>query len=188
MKLTLHGRHVVLEPLTLAHVPEMVAATSEDPSLYQWNVVPRGHDEARVYVEAAIDRADMVPFAIRWEGRLVGSTRFCRIERWEGSQTPTVCEIGYTWLAASAIRTVVNTDAKRTMLTHAFDDWGVVRVSLITDVRNTPSRRAIERLGATFEGVIRAERLAVDGTVRDTARYSIIREEWPAVKARLDAL
>jgi N-acetyltransferase len=184
----LEGRHVVLEPLTLDHVPEMVEATNEDPSLYQWNVVPRSHNEARVYVEAAIDRADMVPFAIRWEGRFVGSTRFCRIERWEGSQTPTVCEIGYTWLAASAVRTVVNTDAKRTLLTHAFDEWGVLRVSIITDVRNEVSRRSIERLGATLEGIIRAERLAVDGTVRDTARYSIIRDEWPAVKERLESL
>lgn len=184
----LTGRHVVLEPLTLGHVDEMVEATSEDPSLYQWNVVPRSHNEARVYVEAAIDRADMIPFAIRWEGRLVGSTRFCRIERWEGSQHPTVCEIGYTWLAASAIRTVVNTDAKRTLLTHAFDEWGVLRVSIITDVRNEPSRKAIERLGATLEGIIRAERLAVDGTVRDTARYSIVRDEWPALKERLEAL
>ncbi|HYD10223.1 MAG TPA: GNAT family protein [Acidimicrobiales bacterium] len=184
----LRGRHVVLEPLTLDHVDEMVEATSEDPSLYQWNVVPRSHNEARVYVEAAIDRADMIPFAIRWDGRLVGSTRFCRVERWEGSQTPTVCEIGYTWLAASAIRTVVNTDAKRTLLCHAFDEWKVLRVSIITDVRNEPSRRAIERLGATLEGVIRAERLAVDGTVRDTARYSIVRDEWPAVKALLESL
>lgn len=184
----LRGNAVVLEPLTLDHVPEMVEATSEDPSLYQWNQVPRSADEARVYVEAAIDRADMVPFAIRWDGRFVGSTRFCRIERWDGSHHPTVCEIGYTWLAASAIRTVVNTDAKRTLLTHAFDEWEVLRVSIITDVRNEPSRRAIERLGATLEGVIRAERLAVDGTVRDTARYSIVRDEWPAVKARLAAL
>ena len=184
----LHGRHVVLEPLTLGHVPEMVEATAEDPSLYQWNQVPRTANEARVYVEAAIDRADMVPFAIRWEGRFVGSTRFCRIERWEGSLTPTVCEIGYTWLAASAVRTVVNTDAKRTMLSHAFDEWGVLRVSIITDVRNEVSRRAIERLGASLEGIIRAERLAVDGTVRDTARYSIIRDEWPAVKERLESL
>jgi len=97
-----------------------------------------------------------------------------------------VVEIGYTWLAASAQRTGLNLGAKRLMLAHAFDTWSVHRVSLDTDVRNHQSRQAIEALGARFEGVIRAERIGADATVRDSARFSIVASEWPDVRAHLD--
>jgi len=98
-----------------------------------------------------------------------------------------VVEIGATWLAASAQRTRCNTEAKILMLAQAFDVWQVHRVSLKTDARNAKSRRAIERLGALFEGVRRADMPGSDGSVRDSAYYSIVRAEWPDVRKRLDA-
>ncbi len=100
---------------------------------------------------------------------------------------PSVAEIGATWLAASAQRTHINTRAKMLLFSQAFDDWSAVRVCLKTDVRNARSRAAIDRLGARFEGVRRAHMLATDGTARDTAYYSVLREEWPGVQAVLVA-
>ncbi len=100
---------------------------------------------------------------------------------------PSVAEIGGTWLAASAQRTAVNTEAKLLLLGHAFDTWAALRVCLKTDARNARSRAAIDRLGARFEGVRRAHVLALDGTARDSAYYSIVRAEWPGVRAGLIA-
>ena len=96
-------------------------------------------------------------------------------------------EIGWTWLAAAAQRTPINTEAKLLMLAHAFDHWRVHRVSLMTDARNQRSRNAILRLGARFDGVLRAARPASDGAIRDTAAFSILEAEWPAVRANLEA-
>ena len=123
-----------------------------------------------------------------------GSTRFWNLERWlwplghplHGRHTPDACEIGYTWLTQTAIRTPANTEAKFLMLSYALDTWQVLRVCLHTDVRNARSRAAIERLGARFEGVLRF--VAADYTARDSARYSILASEWPAVKERLNRL
>ncbi len=102
-----------------------------------------------------------------------------------GREHPDVCEIGYTWLTASAIRTAANTEAKLLMLTHAFEVWGMLRVCLHTDARNKRSQAAIERIGGKFEGVLRAHRMAADFTPRDSYRYSIVAAEWPEVKLRL---
>jgi N-acetyltransferase len=124
---------------------------------------------------------------------VIGSARFFDIERWSwprgharyGHTDPDVCEIGYTWLTSSAIRTAANTEAKFLMLQHAFESWQLLSVCLHTDARNTRSRAAIERIGGKFEGVLRAHRLATDFIARDSCRYSIIAAEWPEVKRRL---
>ncbi len=136
-----------------------------------------------------------MPFAIvrSDDGVVIGSTRFFNLERWawpaghpsHGRGVPDACEIGYTWLAHSALRTAANTEAKLLMLTHAFETWEVLRVCLHTDVRNLRSRAAIERIGGRFEGILRAHRMAADFIPRDSARYSIIAEEWPVVNQRL---
>lgn len=196
--LVLQGRHVRLEPLSHHHVEALVAASAADPSLYQWSTVPRGEVETSRYVETALawrDAGTAVPFAtVRLEdGAVIGSTRFFDIEHWarpqghprHGRRDPDVGEVGYTWLASSAIRTAINTEAKLLMLTHAFESRDVLRVCLHTDARNERSRAAIERIGGKFEGVLRAHRLAVDNTPRDSARYSIVAAEWPEVKQRL---
>jgi RimJ/RimL family protein N-acetyltransferase len=196
--LVLTGTHVRLEPLSRAHVPGLVAAAGEDPALYQWTVLPlETHAMAR-YVDTAVrwrEEGTALPFATvrRTDGKVLGSTRFFLIERWEwpaghpnaSRAGPDGCEIGYTWLAASAIRTAANTEAKLLMLQHAFEHWHVQRVCFHTDMRNERSRNALARLGAVFEGTLRAHRLASDLVPRDSARFSIIAAEWPGVRQRL---
>jgi RimJ/RimL family protein N-acetyltransferase len=196
--LTLQGKYIQLEPLEHRHIDGLLAAAAGDPSLYQWSPVPRERAEAAEYVETALawrDVGSAVPFAIvrSDDGVVIGSTRFFNLERWawpaghpsHGRGVPDACEIGYTWLAHSALRTAANTEAKLLMLTHAFETWEVLRVCLHTDVRNLRSRAAIERIGGRFEGILRAHRMAADFIPRDSARYSIIAEEWPVVNQRL---
>ncbi len=194
----LQGKHIGLEPLDRDHVDGLVAAAGDDIELYQWSPVPRGKDAATTYVNTALawrDAGAALPFAIvrANDGIVIGSTRFWNIERWSwpqghpshGRGTPDACEIGYTWLSRSAIRTGANTEAKLLMLTHAFEVWNVSRVCFHTDVRNDRSRAALERIGGQFEGILRAHRMAADFIPRDSARYSIVAAEWPAVKERL---
>ena len=187
----LQGESVRLEPLSLEHVPALMAAASEDRSTYVFTLVPDQLDAMAAYVAMALDEQQSErthAFATVQGGRIVGSTRFMDIEYWQESPVPSVLEIGSTWLSASAQRTRANTEAKLLMLTHAFDTWHVHRVTFKTDARNERSRRAIERIGGTFEGIRRAHRLAYDGAIRDSAYFSIIAPEWPEVKQRLCAL
>ena len=197
----LAGRHIRLEPLDLRHVDGLVAAAAGDRSLYQWSPVPQGKVEATKYIETALawrEAGSAVPFAsVRLDdGVVIGSTRFFNLEFWawpkgharHGRVVPDACEIGYTWLTRSAIRTAANTEAKLLMLTHAFETWEVLRVCLHTDVRNERSRAAIERIGGKFEGILRAHRMAADFIARDSARFSMVAAEWPGVKQRLHRL
>ena len=194
----LQGQHIRLEPLGQQHVNGLVAAAAADPSLYRWSPVPQGPTEATRYVETARvwrDAGTAVPFAIiRIEDdTVIGSTRFWNIERWawpeghpsQGRGVPDACEIGYTWLTRSAVRTAANTEAKLLMLQHAFEVWQVLRVCFHTDARNQRSRAALERIGMQFEGILRAHRMAADFIPRDSVRYSIVASEWPMVKKKL---
>lgn len=196
--LVLSGRHVRLEPLAREHVRGLVGAAAEDPALYRWTPLPLDLEGMSRYVDAAVrsrEEGTAAPFAtVRLaDGKVIGSTRFFAIERWEwppghpnaNRPGPDGCEIGYTWLAASAIRTAANTEAKILMLEQAFEGWGVHRVCFHTDMRNERSRNALARLGAVFEGTLRAHRLASDLIPRDSARFSIIAAEWPGVRQRL---
>jgi N-acetyltransferase len=194
----LAGRHVRLEPLSRAHVPGLVAAAGEDPGLYKWTPLPLDAAGMTRYVDTAVrwrEAGTALPFAtVRLsDGAVIGSTRFFLIERWEwpaghpqaNRVGPDGCEIGYTWLAAAAIRTAANTEAKLLMLEFAFEHWRVHRVCFHTDMRNERSRMALARLGALFEGSLRAHRLASDLIPRDSARFSIVAAEWPGVRQRL---
>lgn len=195
--LTLEGHRVRLEPLTLAHLPVLLELAQAEA--YPFTSVPKSAEGMRVYIQSALDeqaRGKALPFISvdRRSSRVVGSTRFANFEYWKwpaGSplarpNLPDAVEIGWTWLAPWAQRSGVNTEAKLLQLTHAFEVWGVRRVSLKTDARNQRSRQAIERLGARLDGILRAHLPAADGGIRDSAIYSILREEWPAVKARLE--
>jgi RimJ/RimL family protein N-acetyltransferase len=179
----------------------LAAAAAIDPALYQWSPVPQSTTEAARYIATARAWQNVgtaVPFVIirDEDNAVIGSTRFWNIERWawpldharHGREFPDSCEIGYTWLTRSAIRTGANTEAKLLMLAHAFDSWGALCVCLHTDVRNLRSQSAIERIGGKREGLLRAHRMAADFTPRDSVRYSIIAEEWPEVKRRLAEL
>jgi RimJ/RimL family protein N-acetyltransferase len=197
----LEGGHVRLEPLELRHAGTLAAASAAEPSLYQWSAVPQGKLEMTRYIETALawrDAGTAVPFAIvrRSDNAVIGSTRYFDMEGWawpegharHGSSAADACEIGYTWLTISAIRTAANTEAKWLMLAYAFESWRMLRVCLHTDKRNQRSRAAIERIGGQFEGILRSHRMAADHIPRDSARYSIVAEEWPALKPRLEAL
>ena len=202
----LAGGHVRLEPLGYRHVPGLQAATSGGGDLYRWMPMPKATDETRRYVEVALamrDKGTAVPYAVVriQDGAVIGSTRFHQIDFWAwppaeagdgppapGPAAPDVCEIGWTWLTRSAIRTAANTEMKRLMLTHAFETWRVRSLCFHADARNERSRAAIERIGARFEGILRSHRLASDLIPRDSARYSITAAEWPEVKRHLAGL
>jgi RimJ/RimL family protein N-acetyltransferase len=189
----LEGEYVRLEPLGVRHVPGLLQAAAQDPSLYQWVMVPQDEPAMRRHVEdalAARAKGIAVPFAVvrLTDETVIGSTRFHQLDYWarpEPANVPDTCEIGYTWLAREALRTGANTEMKWLMLTHAFEVWRVRSVCLHTDVRNQRSQNAIRRIGGTFEGVLRSHRLAVDQSPRDSARFSITAAEWPAVRQHL---
>jgi RimJ/RimL family protein N-acetyltransferase len=194
---------VTLRPMVIDDVDALAAAAAEDRSTYGFTSVPAGATAMREYVEGVLadERAGWaLPFVttLTADGRVVGSTRFLDLDDWCGERrvggpplgavgTPRTAEIGATWLAASVQRTAVNTEAKLLMLRHAFDTWEVERITFKTDARNARSRAAIARLGAHFEGIRRAHGRASDGGVRDSAYYSIVRAEWPDVRAGLEA-
>lgn len=195
--LTLRGRHVQLEPLLADHAPLLLAAASESRSTYAFAFVPADLAGMQVYIETALaelSRGESLPFAVRdATGTLVGSTRFMRIERWSWPGAPAepvprgpdAVEIGYTWYAERVQRTGLNTEAKLLLCTQAFERWAVRRVTWKTDARNERSRTAIGRLGARFDGVLRAHGPAADGTVRDTAYFSMLAAEWPEARRAL---
>lgn len=190
---TLDGTLVRLEPLSNRHAPDLAVAAEEDRGAYGFTSVPRAW-EVDEYLATHLKRAEagtFAPFAqIRQsDGRAVGCTAYWDPRPWPGRSDLYAIEIGWTWLAASAQRTGINIEAKLLLLEHAFATLGVVRVDFKTDARNDRSRRAIERLGAQFEGVLRSwseSRVpGEEGLLRDSAMFSVIAPEWPVVKATL---
>jgi RimJ/RimL family protein N-acetyltransferase len=195
--LRLEGRHVELRPLRTEDAPAWSAATAGGDASYSLTSVPTSDEDATTAVaELIAERAAglCVPFSTidRSDGRLVGATRFLTLRWWDGGPWPQAVEVGGTWLAPRAQRSAINTEAKYLMLRHAFERWEVVRVDLKTDARNERSRRAIERLGATFEGVLRSWQPSVAageaGRPRDSAMYSIVAAEWPSRRRHLEGL
>ena len=191
---TLTGRYVTLEPLAIEHIAAIALAGAGDRSTFAYTQVPDGSVEAAEYVawlldDAAHDR--VTPFVQRRfdDATVVGCTRFLNPLWPLGRDHPDEVEIGGTWLSSSAQRTAINTEAKLLLLTHAFEVWNVQRIAVCTDARNEQSRRAIERLGAQFEGVLRRHRRSThagDGDqLRDTATYAITIDDWPDVRQML---
>jgi RimJ/RimL family protein N-acetyltransferase len=188
----LHGSLVRLEPLTMRHAADLARAAEEDRSAYTFTLVPRGAD-VEAYLREQLERPGLTPFAqVRVaDGQAVGCTAFWDPRFWPGREELRAIEVGWTWLAASAQGTGINAEAKLLLFTYAFEVLDVVRVDLKTDARNARSRRAIERLGARFEGVLRSWSPSwapgEEGKVRDSAIFSVIAEEWPGVKSALSA-
>jgi len=180
----LQGQHVLLRPLQLEDT-RALAAFAFDESLWRYTTTSiRTDEDLQEYITTALawrEAGTAVPFATCLkDGTVVGSTRFANID------IPNQrAEIGWTWVGKSWQRTAVNTEAKFLMLRHAFETWGCERVELKTGSRNERSRAAILRLGAKEEGVLRRHMLLHDGTYRDTVYYSILKDEWPAVKEGL---
>ena len=195
--LVLRGALVELRPATIDDARAVALAASGDRSSFGFTTVPHDLVSARRYLEALIEERDagtsysMVICDLR-NSTIVGMTRFLTIRWWYGRDSPDAVEVGGTWLSASVQRTGVNTDAKQLLLAHAFDEWGVARVDLKSDARNVRSRAAILRVGATYEGILRAwqpsQVVGEETLPRETAMYSILLEEWPEVRRRLEAL
>ena len=189
-QVVLHGNHVRLEPLKTDHAEELWPLVKQEPGLFD-HLSPgaggslgtlRGWIFRRV-AEESVDVAE--PFLMRdpATGKPVGSTSYLNIDVHNKR-----VEIGNTWIARSHRRTQTNTEAKLLMLQHAFGDWKAVRVQFKCDARNEVAQKALERIGATREGVMRNERILPDGFIRDAFVYSIIDQEWPDVKKRLNGL
>jgi RimJ/RimL family protein N-acetyltransferase len=186
---TLIGDLVRLEPLSLDHVPDLTEA-GQDESI--WQLMPYGPittvDRMTHFVQRCLlgqERGTELLFAVVHGkiGRAVGSTRYLDIR-----QEHRTLEIGGTWYAPAHQRTGVNTECKYLLLRHAFEQLGCIRVQLKTDRLNERSQRAIERIGAVNEGTLRNHMIMPDGRRRDTVMYSVLDEEWPAVKSRLERL
>lgn len=183
---TLHGRHIRLEPLTLDH-HDGLCEIGLDADLWRW--IPfqvKSREEMSDYIRQALQwqtDGTALPFATVEQsgGRVVGCTRYMNIDKPNRH-----VEIGSTWVGKSWQRTVVNTEAKYLMLRHAFETLGCFRVELKTDALNQRSRNAILRIGASQEGIFRKHVVCWDGRLRDSVYFSIIDSEWPEVKARLE--
>ncbi|MEV4713960.1 GNAT family protein [Micromonospora sp. NPDC049374] len=191
----LDGDLVRLEPLDHRHAADLAAAAEEDRTSYRFTWVPTAAG-VNDYIDAQLSRAAqgrLMPYAqvAKVSGRAVGVTAYWDPRFLPDRDAPYAVEVGFTWLAASAQRTGVNTEAKLLLFANAFEVWKVARVDLKTDARNTVSRKAIERTGARLEGVLRCWSRSwapgEAGLLRDSAMYSIINSEWPACRTALQA-
>ena len=186
---TLEGRYVRLEPLSLERHGEDLVAVGLDPDSWRWTIVKvESAADLRRYLETALAEqiaGRALPFATveRASGRVIGSTRFMAI-----AVRHRRVEIGCTWIARPWQRTAINTEAKYLMLRQAFETWGCMRVELKTDTRNERSRQALLRLGLVEEGTYRKHLITERGEVRDTVYFSVVDDEWPALKARLEEM
>ncbi|WP_086679250.1 GNAT family N-acetyltransferase [Amycolatopsis pretoriensis] len=181
---TLSGEHVRLEPLMPEHAKGLLEAGA-DPGIWAWLSIRQPGDlpEAERMVEQALEEPGRLPFAQidAASGRVAGTTSYYQVV-----EKHRILSIGHTWIGADWQRTGLNTESKLLLLTHAFETLDAQRVCWETDIRNLRSQRAIERLGALREGVLRAHRIRPDGSSRDTVTYSMLAPEWPAAKARLN--
>lgn len=185
---SLNGAGVRLVPMTRAHAGSLYE-TVREPGV--WTYIPvrmESPEDMQRIVDDAVTEAEnglALPYTIMdsADSRVLGSTRLFDL-----SDENRSAELGWTWLTPGVWRTRVNTECKLLLLTHAFETMGANRVQLKTDARNERSRRAIERIGAVFEGILRSHYILPDGYVRDSVYYSVVSAEWPEVKRRLELL
>ena len=184
---SLAGTKIVLRPLRAEHAQAIVAATADGSlagNLY--TTIPNADtiEAYMAYAATSVASGDAIPFVttLADTGEVIGSSRLWRIDSKNRK-----LEIGHTWISPSWQRTFVNTEAKYLMLRYAFEVIDCLRVEFQTDELNTQSREAISRLGATFEGIARKERVMPDGRQRNSARFSLTDDDWPAVRDRLEA-
>lgn len=184
--ITLLGKHVLLEPLRPHHAPALLVA-GRSPEIWSWTTAAPLTSEAAVakFIADAMKAEEQgteyvfAVIAVK-SGRVLGSTRYMDVRPAHRG-----VEIGGTWYTPDVWGTVVNPESKFLLLRHAFEEWGALRVQMKTDARNLRSQQAIRKLGAQYEGTLRNQMVRRDGTVRDTAMFSLIDTEWPAVKAGL---
>ena len=183
----LGGKVVRLEPLSESHVPDLTIS-GQDESIWQYmlyNTI-RTEQQMHSWVLDLLDRQTKgtdLPFAVIHleSGKVIGATRYLNIRPQDQA-----LEIGGTWYSVEFQRTAVNTECKYLLLKHAFEGLKCIRVQFKTDLRNERSQRALERIGAVKEGILRSHMITPDGYIRDSVFYSILASEWPVVKARLE--
>ena len=185
LPVTLQGQHVVLEPLAMEHHDELCMATQDGALWKLWYTNVPSPAGMRAEIERRLGllaQGTMVPWAVRAvaSGKVVGMTTYMNVE----ASKPRV-EVGSTWYAHAVQRTALNTECKLLLLTHAFETLSCIAVEFRTSFHNHQSRRAIERIGAKADGMLRNHMCMPDGTLRDTCVYSILPHEWPAVKKGL---
>jgi RimJ/RimL family protein N-acetyltransferase len=183
--ITLSGKHATLEPLSQDHCSDLIEAARDGELWKLWYTSVPSPEGMAAEIERRIalqQAGSMLPWAVRWRatGKVVGMTTYMNIDAKYRH-----VEIGSTWYAQSAQRTALNTECKLMLLTHAFESLACIAVEFRTAFFNYRSRRAIERLGAKQDGILRSQRLYPDGSLRDTVVFSIIAAEWPAVKRHL---
>lgn len=185
--LILTGKYIRLEPLSENHIPDLCLVGLDERI---WRYMRYGmvltKEQMQTWVSNILEKAakgNEIPFAVIHleSGRAIGATRFLTIQPDQRN-----LEIGGTWIGIDYQRTAVNTECKYLMLKHAFEVMCIIRVQIKTDLRNIASQRAIERLGAVKEGILRKHMILPDGYIRDSVIYSILDDEWPAVKAGLE--
>ena len=183
--LSLHGQHVHLEPLQRAHAQAAREAVAEGEIWRHWYTLIPAPDAVEAEIERRLrlqDQGTMLPFAVLdAQHRFAGMTTYMNVDA-----NNRRVEVGSTWYRPSVQRGPLNTEAKRLLLAHAFEHLDCIAVEFRTHWFNQQSRRAIERLGAKLDGVLRNHQLGANGSMRDTVVYSIIASEWPAVKNHLD--
>lgn len=181
--ITLRGQHIMLAPLSLDHADDLAAAAKDLKGLWYTSVPEPDGIAAEIERRFALhSKGLMLPFAlIASDGTAVGMTTYMNIDTFNKR-----VEIGSTWIARKVQRSGVNSEAKFLLLQHAFENLGCIAVEFRTHVMNAQSRRAIERLGAKLDGVLRNHMIADNGTLRDSAVYSILPHEWPSVRANLE--
>ena len=183
--ITLRGRYAILEPLSQTHHDDLVEAVKDGELWKLWFTVVPEPAKMKAEIERRLERqakGAMLPFAVRETatGKVVGMTSY-----WNVDEAHRRVEIGGTWYRKSMQRTPLNTECKLLLLTHAFEALNCICVELRTHFFNHASRRAIERLGAKLDGILRNNQILSDGNIRDTCAYSIIVSEWPVVKTNL---
>lgn len=183
--ISLHGDTVFLEPLTLARHDELLEAVQDGELWKLWYTFIPAPEQMKADIQKRLEqqsKGTMLPFAViaADTGKAVGITTYLNIDA-EARRV----EIGGTWYRKQVQRTALNTECKLMLLTHAFDNLNCIAVEFRTHFFNYQSRRAIERLGAKLDGILRNHRRSSDGTLRDTCVYSIIESEWPTVRSHL---
>ncbi|MBI5910032.1 MAG: GNAT family N-acetyltransferase [Betaproteobacteria bacterium] len=184
--ITLSGRHAALEPLAYAHQDALAEAVRDGELWKLWYTAVPSPEGMRAEIERRLGlqkAGSMLPFAVRnlSSGKIAGMTTYMNIDA-----NHRRVEIGSTWYAGSVQRTPLNTECKLLLLSHAFEALDCIAVEFRTGFFNYPSRRAIERLGAKQDGILRSHQRYADGSLRDTVVFSIVAHEWPAVKRHLE--
>jgi N-acetyltransferase len=184
--ITLTGKHIRLEPMRPSHAVQLLEA-GRAPEIWEWMptrpITAATMDGWLAKAAEAESQGREYPFVVvrLRDNRVIGSTRYLDVQ-----PDDRTAEIGWTWYSPDEWGSLVNPEAKYLLMRHAFEDWGAIRVALKTDVKNVHSQAAIKKLGARYEGTLRNQRIRPDGSYRDTVIFSVIKSEWPAVKAGLE--